>query len=55
MDIKLLTTFIGLNIANVIIQTIKSLATVKCDKGGRGTCKCNSLWPLYNCNNLHAM
>ena len=32
-DIKLLTIFICLNIANVIIQTIKSIATVKCGKG----------------------
>ena len=30
---KLLITFIILNIANVIIQTIKSIATVKCGKG----------------------
>ena len=29
---KLLLIFIGLNIINVIIQTIKSLATVKCGK-----------------------
>ncbi len=33
MDTKLLITFIILNIANVIIQTIKSIATVKCGKG----------------------
>lgn len=32
MDIKLLVTFIILNIFNVIIQTIKSIATVKCGK-----------------------
>lgn len=32
MDIKLLITFIILNITNVIIQTIKSLVTVKCGK-----------------------
>lgn len=32
MDMKLLTIFIILNIVNVIIQTIKSLATVKCGK-----------------------
>lgn len=32
MDIKLLITFILLNITNVIIQTIKSLVTVKCGK-----------------------
>lgn len=32
MDIKLLITFIILNIFNVIIQTIKSIATVKCGK-----------------------
>lgn len=32
MDIKLLITFIALNITNVIIQTIKSLVTVKCGK-----------------------
>ena len=30
---KLLLTFIILNIVNVIIQTFKSLATVKCGKG----------------------
>ncbi len=29
---KLLITFILLNIANVVIQTIKSLATIKCGK-----------------------
>jgi hypothetical protein len=33
MDTKLLLVFIGLNIANVIIQTVKSIATVKCGKG----------------------
>lgn len=33
MDTKLLITFICLNIANVIIQTVKSIATVKCGKG----------------------
>lgn len=33
MDMKLLLIFIALNIANVIIQTVKSLATVKCGKG----------------------
>lgn len=33
MDSKLLLIFIGLNIANVIIQTVKSIATVKCGKG----------------------
>ena len=33
MDWTLLLIFIGLNIANVIIQTIKSIATVKCGKG----------------------
>lgn len=32
MDTKLLITFIILNIFNVIIQTVKSLATVKCGK-----------------------
>ena len=32
MDTKLLLTFIILNIVNVIIQTVKSLATVKCGK-----------------------
>lgn len=32
METKLLITFILLNIVNVIIQTIKSLATVKCGK-----------------------
>ena len=33
MNTKLLLVFILLNIANVIIQTIKSIATVKCGKG----------------------
>lgn len=32
MDTKLLIVFIVLNIANVIIQTVKSIATVKCGK-----------------------
>ena len=32
MNTTLLTTFIILNIINVIIQTVKSLATVKCGK-----------------------
>ena len=32
MDTKLLLVFIILNIANVIIQTVKSIATVKCGK-----------------------
>ena len=32
MNVNLLLTFIGLNIANVIIQTVKSIATVKCGK-----------------------
>ena len=30
---KLLILFIVLNVVNVIIQTVKSLATVKCGKG----------------------
>ena len=33
IDSKLLLVFIILNIANVIIQTVKSIATVKCGKG----------------------
>lgn len=33
MNINLLITFIALNVLNVIIQTVKSLATVKCGKG----------------------
>lgn len=33
MNINLLITFIILNIVNVIAQTIKSIATVKCGKG----------------------
>lgn len=33
MNYQLLVTFIVLNIINVIIQTIKSIATVKCGKG----------------------
>lgn len=32
MDTKLLIVFIVLNIANVVIQTVKSIATVKCGK-----------------------
>lgn len=32
MNTTLLTTFVILNIINVIIQTVKSLATVKCGK-----------------------
>lgn len=32
MDTKLLIIFIALNIVNVVIQTVKSLATVKCGK-----------------------
>lgn len=34
MDIQLLILFIIINILNVIIQTIKSIATVKCGKLG---------------------
>ena len=30
---KLIVIFILLNIANVIIQTVKSIATIKCGKG----------------------
>lgn len=33
MDTKLLILFIVMNIINVIIQTIKSIATIKCGKG----------------------
>ena len=33
MDTDLLILFIVLNVANVIIQTVKSLATIKCGKG----------------------
>ena len=33
MDTKLLILFIVLNIVNVILQTVKSIATVKCGKG----------------------
>ena len=33
MNGTLLLTFILLNIANVIIQTVKSIATLKCGKG----------------------
>ena len=32
MDYKLLIIFIGFNILNVVIQTVKSIATVKCGK-----------------------
>lgn len=34
MDTKLLIIFITLNIVNVIVQTVKSIATVKCGKTG---------------------
>ena len=33
MDYELLIVFIILNIVNVIIQTVKSIATIKCGKG----------------------
>ena len=33
MNIQLLITFIILNILNVIIQTVKSIVTIKCGKG----------------------
>lgn len=33
MDTKLLLIFIALNIVNVVIQTVKSIATIKCGKG----------------------
>ena len=33
MNTELLIIFIALNIVNVVIQTVKSLATVKCGKG----------------------
>lgn len=33
MNVELLVTFIILNIVNVIMQTVKSIATVKCGKG----------------------
>ena len=33
MDTQLFLTFVGLNIVNVIIQTVKSICTVKCGKG----------------------
>ena len=32
MNWNLLWLFVGLNVVNVIIQTVKSLATVKCGK-----------------------
>lgn len=32
MDVRLFVTFVILNIANVIIQTVKSIVTVKCGK-----------------------
>lgn len=32
MDTKLLITFIALNVLNVVIQTTKSIATIKCGK-----------------------
>ena len=34
MEMKLLVLFIVMNIVNVVLQTIKSLATVKCGKWG---------------------
>lgn len=34
MDIQLLLIFIGLNVINVIVQTIKSIATISCGKVG---------------------
>lgn len=34
MNYKLLILFIALNITNVIIQTVKSIATIKCGKWG---------------------
>ena len=33
MSIQLLLTFIILNVINVVLQTVRSLATVKCGKG----------------------
>lgn len=33
MNLKLLIIFIVMNILNVIIQTVKSIATIKCGKG----------------------
>lgn len=33
MNTELFLIFVGLNIVNVIIQTVKSLCTVKCGKG----------------------
>jgi uncharacterized protein YebE (UPF0316 family) len=33
MDYELLVVFIVLNIVNVIIQTVKSIATIRCGKG----------------------
>ena len=33
MDMNLFWLFMVLNVVNVVIQTIKSLATVKCGKG----------------------
>ena len=33
MNLKLLIIFIVMNIINVIIQTVKSIATIKCGKG----------------------
>ena len=32
MDTKLLIIFVALNVTNVIIQTVKSIATIKCGK-----------------------
>ena len=34
MEMKLLVLFVVMNIVNVVLQTIKSLATVKCGKWG---------------------
>ena len=33
MEMKLLILFVVMNIVNVVIQTIKSIATIKCGKG----------------------
>ena len=50
---NLLTLFIILNIVNVIIQTVKSIATIKCGKYMAAFVNC--LWPLYGCSRLHGL
>lgn len=45
---KVIILFIILTIANVIIQTIKSICTIKCGNRERG-----SVWTVYICYFLY--